>query len=182
MFKAVFNSPPPKEVAAALYNAFYDSTFRQVLAITGNEELAVEATQEGFVRAFERFGSLRNTDKFSSWVVSIALNVARDIMRDKAREIPVDAAEFPLLLNLTDNNTTEQIAVAKDTSQSLHNAFESLPIELKEVVTLYYINEMRVSEISRRLNIPKGTVQSRLHRARKRLRKILELKSKTQTR
>ena len=93
-------------------------------------------------------------------------------MRDKARQISVDPIESLLLLNLADNNTTEQIAVAKDTSESLHNAFESLPIELKEVVPLYYINEMRVSEISRQLNMPKGTVQSRLHRAEKSCKKF----------
>lgn len=50
----VNSQPPPKDVAKALYNTFYASTFRQVLAVTGDEDLAIEATQEAFVRAFER--------------------------------------------------------------------------------------------------------------------------------
>ena len=82
--------PPPKDVAEALYNAFYESTVRQTLAVVGDKDLAIEATQEAFVRAFEQFGTLRDRDKFSSWVITIAINIARGKRRQNSREITVD--------------------------------------------------------------------------------------------
>ncbi|MCL6448539.1 MAG: RNA polymerase sigma factor [Armatimonadetes bacterium] len=170
----VNSQPPPKDVAAALYNTFYASTFRQVLAVIGDEDLAIEATQEAFVRAFEQFGTLRNQDKFSSWVVTIALNVARDKARKKSREIAVDPHIFPPLADLAAGRTAEETALARDTTQSLIEAFRSLPEELKEVTLLFYVQDLGIAEIARQLNLPDGTVKSRLFRARKKLRETLE--------
>ena len=79
--------PPPKDVAETLYNKYYNSTVRQVTSVIGNQEFAIEATQEAFLRAFERFDTLKDMDKFSSWVVSIAINKARDTMRKRKREV-----------------------------------------------------------------------------------------------
>lgn len=166
--------PPPKDVAETLYNTFYAPTLRQVLAVTGNEDLATEATQEAFVRAFEQFGTLRNQDRFSSWVVTIALNVARDKARKKSREITVDPHIFPPLANLAAGQTAEETALARDETQSLTEAFQSLPEELKEVTLLFYVQDLGIAEIARLLQLPEGTVKSRLSRARKKLRETLE--------
>ena len=135
--------PPPKDVAEALYNAFYESTVRQTLAVVGDKDLAIEATQEAFVRAFEQFGTLRDRDKFSSWV-------------------------------LTDQKTTEEIILARETNDSLVASFESLPEKLKEVALLFYMHDMKVADLARQLHLNQGTVKSRLHRARKILRETLE--------
>ena len=61
-------------------NKYYNSTVRQVTSVIGNQEFAIEATRSLLI-AFERFDTLKDMDKFSSWVVSIAINKARDTMR-----------------------------------------------------------------------------------------------------
>ena len=78
---------PSQDAAEALYDAYYDSTYRQVVAAFGDPDLAEEATQEAFVRAFEQYGSLRDQSKFSPWVTSIALNVARDYVRRRRHRV-----------------------------------------------------------------------------------------------
>ncbi len=166
--------PPPKDVAEVLYNVFYESTFRQTLAVIGDKDLAIEATQEAFLRAFEQFGTLRNRDSFSSWVITIAINIARDKIRQNSREITVDPNTFAPLIDATNQKTTEEIILARETNNSLVTSFESLPEKLKEVALLFYIHDIKIADLAKQLHLPKGTVKSRLHRARKILRKTLE--------
>lgn len=164
-------SPPPEDVAQALYQAFYDKTLRHVMRMIGDRECAVEATQEAFVRAFERFGTLRDRDKFGAWVASIAVNAANDIMRRRKREMPDIEA---VARDGRAPEVVEEIAVAREGAQTIQEAISLLPSQFKSVIILHYVGDLDVASIAKRLGIPEGTVKSRLHRGRAWLRGFIE--------
>lgn len=167
----LFRSPPPEDVAQALYQAFYGKTLRHVTNIIGDRECAIEATQEAFVRALERFGTLRDQDKFGPWVGSIALNAARDMLRRRNRELPDDEA---VLRHGSAGAAVEEIACSREDVGFVHEAIALLPVQFRDVVTLYYIGELDVASIAKTLGVPEGTVKSRLHRGRAWLREFIK--------
>lgn len=164
-------SPPPEDVAQALYQAFYDKTLRHVTRLFGDRECAAEATQEAFVRAFERFGTLRDRDRFGPWVSSIAVNAAKDILRRRNREMPDTEA---VTRDGRASEVVEEVVVAREKVHTIQEAISLLPPQFKIVIFLHHIGEYDVASISRMLGIPEGTVKSRLHRGRAWLREFIE--------
>lgn len=160
----------PQDLAEALYDQFYAAVFRKILLITADPQTAADATQEGFLRAFVRFDKLRSADSFERWVTVIALNVVRERARKRWREFLVDPATAVSLdrAHFVDPFDAEASSVLTD-------VVRSLPLELREVVLLYYYDEFKVGEIARALRIPAGTVKSRLARARAMLKARLDL-------
>lgn len=167
--------PPPEDVALVLYERFYDRTLRIVLSFIGDRECAVEATQEAFVRAFERFGTLRDRDKFSTWVTSIALNAARDVLRRKRRE----TVGIEDISGQSSPDPVEEAVLENENAHSIQEAISALPPLYKTIVILHYVAEHDITHISRALGIPEGTVKSRLHRGRMLLREIIERRDQT---
>ena len=164
-----------RDVAEALYLRCYDQTFRQVFLVTGDRDCAAEATQEAFLRAFERFDTLREPEKFSVWVGSIAINSARDIFRRRRREIPSDAEMLEAVDQLETASDPEDRICGLEQVQILREAVSKLPLDSRAVVVMYYLQEQGVADIARTLGIPEGTVKSRLYHARSLLRQLVEM-------
>lgn len=171
--------PPPPEVARELYERFYEGTVRQIAAITGNIDLAVEASQEAYVRAFERFDTLRDRRKFPAWVAAIALNITRDMLRQRRKESPdrePGSVSNVILLrsgNPAGDKSVKEEVLDREQKKALVEAVRGLPEGLKEVVVFYYVHDLDVKSIAELFGIPEGTVKSRLHRAKALLRKAI---------
>ncbi len=164
-------SPPPDDVAEALFHAFYKKTVGYVTMRFGDRECAIEATQEAFVRAFERFGTLKGTEKFGPWIVTIALNAARDILRRRGRETVNTEV---VMRESCSRDSVEDLAIARENVRTVQDAISLLPDHLKSVVFLYHCEGHDMKSISEMLQIPEGTVKSRLHRGRAWIREFLE--------
>lgn len=130
--------------------------------------LAQDMVQETFIRAYTKMGSFRGEREGSekAWLCRIALNLCRDYQRTKWFRL-VDRMEAP-----------EQAARPSAAPDSAHgevlSAVTVLPTRLKEVVLLYYYQDMRVEEAAGVLGISKSAVSRRLEKARKQLRQSLE--------
>ena len=149
-----------------------------------------DATQETFVRALEALPTLKANNTFGTWLHTIAKNICNDILRKRAREVPLsvahDAFVEPLSSNTT-NHTVEDYVWASDADtcdpegmlarnelkMRVHEAIANLPPAQRDVVVLHHIEEMPVAEVAQILGIPIGTVLSRLARAREALRDAL---------
>jgi RNA polymerase sigma-70 factor (ECF subfamily) len=171
---ALRKSPLSRKAARALYDAYYPATYRKLLAIAQDEHLAQEVTQEAFVRAFERFEQLHSDTKFGAWVFQIGVNYLRDRWRKGQREQPADQQTFYPLISQEAAVRVEEVVVEQERTESLIEAFESLSREQRELVVLYYVEEYSVAEIASVLQIPEGTVKSRLYRVRQVLREFME--------
>lgn len=125
-----------------------------------NPQDAKDIIQETCLTAYLKYPNLKNRDSFKPWLISIAKNKCNDYYRQKARvmEIPLEdlneAAFAKSLYGIKKNNAV------KDT-------LELLGDKEKQIIYLYYFKELPQEEIAKRLNLPLGTVKSRLHYAKK---------------
>jgi len=136
--------------------------FRAARSILDSDADAEDAVGQAVLTAWEKRNSLRDTSAARAWLVKITVNCARQQRRKNGRLICFD--------------DLEQVAGAGvDRHYSdLWDAVLALPPESRTVVTLFYYEDLTVEQIAKVLKVPKGTVKSRLSRARDRLRELLK--------
>ena len=120
---------------------------------------ADDVLQEIFLTAYQKFPQLKNKDSFKAWIISIARNKCNDYFRKKATqyEIPID--------ELTEKELSDgRHGVSVD--NTVRETLSLLGDKDKQILYLYFWKEMPQSEIAKQLNIPIGTVKSRLHTAK----------------
>ena len=139
--------------------------FQIAYGILGNSADAEEVAQEAFLRAYQKFHSLREMEKFRAWVNRIAfrlaLNRQRGLRRRLTRETAWHAAGTSETMDGT-RNAEEHVLV-----QRLRDEIEGLPEKLRRVLQLSIVEDMDAADVGAVLGIPAGTVRSRLHTARK---------------
>ncbi|MBC7344350.1 MAG: sigma-70 family RNA polymerase sigma factor [Clostridia bacterium] len=139
----------------------------------GNHADASDLAQEAFLRAFRGIGKFRGDCSFKTWLNQITANVCRDQLRKQRRNptISLDAAtnseDDPAQVILPDySNCPEQVFQQREEREYLQEVLNTLPIEFRIVLILRDVQGLSYEEIANSLNIPLGTVKSRLNRAR----------------
>jgi len=139
--------------------------FQIAYGILGNPADAEEVAQEVFLRAYQKFPSLREAEKFGAWAnrvtFRLALNRQRGLRRRLARETAWHGAGTGETVDGT-KNAEESVLVER-----LRNEIEGLPEKLRRVLQLSIVEDMDATDVGVVLGIPAGTVRSRLHTARK---------------
>jgi RNA polymerase sigma-70 factor (ECF subfamily) len=133
---------------------------------------AEDAVQEIFFRAFKSLSSFRLGRRFKPWLVAIALNHLRTASGRKQRRRSLEARI--LRETVPESSDPVELLLEKDTRDAVREAILGLPATLKNAALLYYVHDMSVADISEALGLERENVKSRLHRARARLRRILE--------
>ena len=168
-----------RDAFADLVRATQQLVYNLALRMLKNEEDALDASQEAYLRAWMGLGDFEGGCSFSSWMYTITRNVCIDSIRKKEQErtVPVTLQygdEDEQELALTDERTeTEFIFEKNERARAVRHAIGRLSEMHREIVVLCDIEGYSYSEISRILGIEEGTVKSRLWRARDNLRKIL---------
>ena len=142
-----------------------EDILRLCLYYLGDRQLAEDAFQETFVKAWRRQDSFRGESSEKTWLTHIAVNTCRDMLRSgwlrmQRRSVPADA--------LFDLAAPE----AEDLSP-VRDAVLALPGKYREVILLYYDQDMKIREIAQLLHLPVNSVSTRLRRARALLGKTL---------
>ncbi len=139
-------------------------------SVLGNAADAEDVTQDAFVRAFAKFASLREPQRFRAWVCRIARRLALNRIRADARTrrreelAPADAG---------DAVDVEALAADREFEARVQREIGRLPEKLRDALTLCAIDGLEPSAVAAVLGIPQGTVRSRLHLARKQLLRAL---------
>ena len=139
--------------------------FQIAYGILGNSADAEEVAQEAFLRAFQKFQSLREAAKFRAWVNRIAFRLALNRQRELRRRLTRETAWHAAGTGETvdgSRNGEERVLVER-----LRSEIEALPEKLRRVLQLSIVKDMDASDVGVVLGIPAGTVRSRLHTARK---------------
>lgn len=142
--------------------------FRVARGVLRNTADAEDVAQEALLRAYRRFGVLRERDRFRAWLVRIAFRLALDRVRTaKRRELretmwarPERKAPVP---------SAEDLAVRSQFEEQLERALDELPEKLRLVLLLSAMQSHTLEEVAGMLGVPIGTVKSRLFFARKKL-------------
>lgn len=134
----------------------------RLLAGSGSDE--EDAVQDTWIRACESLARFQWRSTFSTWLLGIGLNVARDRLRRKGSSRTVAAESAP---------DRPGPRPAHDTRIDLDRAIRSLPNDFRVVLVLHDVEGMKHHEIAERLRIPEGTTKSQLYRARRMIRDML---------
>jgi RNA polymerase sigma-70 factor (ECF subfamily) len=152
-----------------------DGAYRVARAILGNEADARDATQDAFLDAWRQRARLRDPSRFEAWLGRILVNSCREFLRGRrrrsVREIAMVDGGDPLDAMPATDPPPDELTVEVDT---IERAFERLRHEERSILVLHHLEHQPVSEIAATLNIPVGTVKSRLHAARHALERALE--------
>jgi len=153
-----------EELVRAHQTQIYNLTYR----VTGNHEDASDAAQDAFVRAFQALSRFRQEAAFSTWLYRIATNAALDLVRRRPAVPPVE-----LPVDHPAPNDPEVEVHRREVSRRVHAAVGQLPVEYRTVVILRDLQGLAYDEIAKILDIPVGTVRSRLSRGRDALKALL---------
>lgn len=143
-----------------------------VYRMCGDSQLAEDAAQETFIQAWLRMKSYRHQSSFRNWLYRIAVHTAIDMLRKEKRILP-DAIETLKLVDISAG--PELIVVNTEHAEVIRNAVVVLPDASRAVLVLREYEGLSYQEIADTLDIPVGTVMSRLNYARKLLRGKLEV-------
>jgi len=151
----------------------YNLSFR----FMNNSQDAWDATQETFIRLIKRAKSFKGASKFSTWLYRITCNVCKDILIKRKKLISGSYEELKLTEKVTYKNRFNEVSnriLEAEETDKVQNLLQKLPQNLRIVIVLNDIYDLKYKEISEILNIPLGTVKSRISRSREILRNILK--------
>ncbi len=149
-----------KETFTLLIKEYTPNMYRLALSMLHNQQDAEDVVSESVLIAYENLNQLRNTERFKAWIMQIAANESRKLYRKAKRTSYVDSVE-------------EYLPVFEDKHHELWDVIQQMELSFREVIILYYYEQLPIKEISKILNIPIGTVKSRLSRSKKQLRDML---------
>jgi RNA polymerase sigma-70 factor (ECF subfamily) len=141
-----------------------------------SNEDAEDLAQDVFLRAYRRIGDLRNPDRFSSWLYGIALNRCRDYAKNVRRETYAFSRTEREDADLLDDDTSRQDmkVMREERGSQLWAALEELKPTYATPFLMKYRDGLTYQAMSERLDVSVGALKVRVHRARKKLRRLLE--------
>jgi RNA polymerase sigma-70 factor, ECF subfamily len=152
-----------------------ETAFRTARAILGSEADARDATQEAFLSAWRERRGLRDPARFDAWFGRILVNSCRQVMRGRrrrsVREITASDLADPVDGLVGREPAPEERSVSIDT---VERAFERLAAPERAILVLHHLEHRPLDDIALTLDVPVGTVKSRLHAARQSLERALE--------
>ncbi|RFU61021.1 RNA polymerase sigma factor SigW [Peribacillus glennii] len=164
---------------AEIVELYKDKVFQICYRMLGNRHEAEDLAQEAFVRAYVNIHSFNITMKFSTWLYRIATNLCIDRLRKKKPDFYLDAevagtegldmySQIP-----ADTALPEDEVESMELQETIQAQIEKLPEKYRAPIVLKYIEELSLKEISEILDLPVGTVKTRIHRGREALRNQL---------
>ena len=158
---------------------------KQLLRYPLSDEDRRDLVQSTLMQVIRRVGSFRGDSSFSTWLFRVTANEALMMMRSqrrhRARVIEgidlEDLESLPAANDSGQSGLADGAAAANERDAKVRRAVEQLPADYRDVVSLHYHHDLDLQEIAHRLSTTESAVRSRLHRARSRLRTLLERSS-----
>ncbi len=162
----------------------YKKAFNLAYRLAGNRPDAEDLTQEAFYRAFRKYESFQGDRPFENWIFRIVTRLFLDMKRSRGRRVQTVSTDAPLRADGYDDTvsfeapdsrpTPVQALLGDHLSEELEHGLKQLTDEQRELVWMADVEGVPYNEIAARFDAPVGTIRSRLHRAHKQLRKVLE--------
>ena len=168
----------------ALFDQYHRRAFAVAMGVVKNQDDALDAVQEAFVKVHKNIHKFQGTSSFYTWLYRIVMNVSIDHVRKKSRRKSLDFDEYALheqstvagdgaLLPKVTNANPGKAALRKELGSAIQTALAELPEHHRAVIVLREIEGMSYEEMADALEVPKGTVMSRLFHARKKMQAAL---------
>jgi RNA polymerase sigma-70 factor (ECF subfamily) len=142
--------------------------FRVAYGVLRHRQDAEDVAQEAFAKAYRSFSQLKDRDRFRAWLVRMTWRLAIDRWRSDRRRTAREQS-----WEMVSTPSSEDVTLSRERAEQLWHAIDALPEKLRVVVVLSAIQEQDVNSIAKLLDLPEGTVKSRLYLARKGLAESL---------
>lgn len=142
--------------------------FKTAIAFLKNEEDAIEAIQEVTYRSYKNLSSIREPAYFKTWLIRIMINYCNDELAKRKNII------------LNNELLEKKEVIDDDISLQLEEAMVHLDDRSREILTLKYFHGLKIKEIAKTFECPEGTIKTRLYKALRRLREILDEKGRNE--
>ena len=143
-----------------------------VMRYVRDPELALDISQEAFIKAYRALPRFRGDSAFYTWLYRIAVNTAKNYLaaqRRRPMDIELDMQDpdqYGLHAKLKETDTPEGLTISQELQEILERAIEALPDDLRTAIILRELDGMSYEEIAQTMECPVGTVRSRIFRAR----------------
>lgn len=154
-----------------LYERYAMKTVRTAFLITGHRQLAEDIVQETFVQCYTSIHKLKDPEKFQTWLYKILVRNCWHFLSKEKKKYRTDFLDDAMEEQLKDPINLYERIDTSDEYLELHRAIDQLSDPLREVIVLFYFNDLSIKEISIVLDCFENTVKTRLHKARKKLEK-----------
>lgn len=156
-----------KEIIEDIYRKYALNIQRVCYLYLGNIDACEDATQETFLKAYEKYNSFHKKSDIKTWLTRIAINTCKDMLRkEKRKSLDIKVIEENQFLAETPEGAVEKMVVT--------DTIRKLPCELREVVILFYYQGFNTKDIGNILKIPRTTVEFRLKKARSEMKKVIK--------
>lgn len=165
-----------QEVFTMLVDEIRTELYNFALRLTGNRQEAEDLLQESYFKAYKYFHQLRERDKFKEWIFQITANQFKNFLRKKKKENTFyhDDTDQSIVEKEPEYRNPDELFFQSDRSNVVRKALDHISPKMRSVLVLFEIEGYSIEEVSDTLGISRGTVKSRLHYARKKLKEILE--------
>jgi RNA polymerase sigma-70 factor, ECF subfamily len=165
-----------RERFVSLMNGVRVELYNFAFRLTGTREEAEDLLQESYFKAFKYFHQLREETKFKEWIFQITANQFKNFLRRKKKENTYYQDDQERVFSEPDKvfRNPDELYLQNDRTCTVQKALELVSPKMRSVLVLFEIEGYSIEEVSDTLGISRGTVKSRLHYARKKLREILE--------
>ena len=166
-----------------LVERYQNKAYAISVKIVQNHDDALDCVQDSFIKAFRSLSTFNFQSSFNTWLYRIVTNTSLDLLRKNKKyqsNIPIEKPlsgddDDDYFIQIEDRKAdVENIAISNQTVIAVREAIGQLSEDLKKVILLFEIEQFSLIEVSKILNIPVGTVKSRLFRAREKLAILLK--------
>ena len=146
-----------------IVRTYADMVYRIACRYVKNSIDADDVFSEAFLAYFKKERTFESEEHRKAWLIRVTINCAKDLLAQRAQ-----------MHQLHEETLSDNMAADTDAHMDLHNAIEQLRPEYREVIKLYYLDDLSVKDIALILNKNENTIKTQLSRAREALRNYLE--------
>jgi RNA polymerase sigma-70 factor (ECF subfamily) len=156
-----------------LFRRYQLPLYAYLYELVRHEQTCLDLVQETFIRAVRHLGGLRDDAKFGSWLFGIAHQQCLQHWRKSGRE-EFFGDDLPDVV--AEDDGPDQVLIRSEQAAAVRLLLARLPIPQRSVLVLYFLEDFSIEDIARVTGAPAGTVKSRLHHAKRALKKLMEEK------
>ncbi|MGV3467241.1 MAG: sigma-70 family RNA polymerase sigma factor [Heyndrickxia sp.] len=169
----VMEAEDKEELIDEIMTRYGQDILRLVYSYVDNKAIAEELTQDIFVKCYKYLHTYNGKSTLKTWLWRIAINHCKDFLKSWYNKKVINTGE-ELLNNKPSNEAVEQAVIQKEEEGQLILALMELPIKYREVIYLFYYEDLPIKEIAMMTEVGDNTVKTRLRRAKQLLKERLE--------